>query len=76
MDKKDLAFGKTNFIALGIGMLIVVIGLILMIGGGHSDAQHFDEDVFSDLHIKVAPVVTFIGFVSIIFAVVHKPKDE
>lgn len=76
MDKKNLAFGKINFIALGIGMLIVVIGLILMIGGGNSDAKTFDPEVFSDMHIKVAPVVTFIGFVSIIGAVMYRPKDD
>lgn len=75
MEKKNLAFGKGNFIALGVGMFIVVIGLILMIGGGNSDAQQFDAEVFSAMHIKVAPVITFIGFVSIIYAVVRKPRD-
>lgn len=74
MDKKNLAFGKGNFIALGIGLLIIVIGFILMSGGG-SDTEHFDESIFSAMHIKVAPVVTFIGFVSIIYAIVRNPKD-
>lgn len=74
MEKKNLAFGKGNFVALGIGLLIIVIGFILM-AGGNSDAQHFDESIFSAMRIKVAPIVTFIGFVSIIYAIVRTPKD-
>lgn len=75
MDKRNLAFGKTNFILLAIGMAIVVLGFILMSGSG-SDETHFNPEIFSALHVKVAPVVTFIGFVSIIGAIIYKPKDE
>ncbi|MBQ7471250.1 MAG: DUF3098 domain-containing protein [Prevotella sp.] len=75
MDKKNLAFGKTNFILLGVGMLIVVIGFILMSGGESTDTA-YDPEIFSAMRIKVAPVVCFIGFVSMIYAIIHKPKDE
>ena len=75
MDKKNLAFGKTNYILLGVGMLIVVIGFILMSGGESTDSA-YDPEIFSAMHIKVAPVVCFIGFVSMIYAIIHKPKDE
>jgi hypothetical protein len=27
------------------------------------------------MHIKVAPVVTFLGFVSIVYAILRKPRD-
>ena len=73
-DKSNLAFGKENFIIMGIGFIIVVIGLILM-SGGSSDADKFDPSIFDARHIKVAPVVTFIGFVSIIYAIIRKPKN-
>lgn len=75
MDKRNLAFGKINFILLAIGMAVVVLGFILM-SGGESTEQAFDPSIFDARHIKVAPVVTFIGFVSIIVAIVYKPKDE
>ena len=68
MDKRNFAFGKTNFILLAIGMAIVVLGFILMSGESSGET--------SALHVKVAPVVTFLGFVSIIGAIVYKPKDE
>lgn len=74
MDKKNLAFDKTNFICLAAGMLVVIIGFILMSGSGSTETT-FNPDIFSPLRIKVAPVVCFAGFVSIIFAVIRKPKD-
>lgn len=75
MDKRNFAFGKTNFILLAIGMAIVVLGFILM-SGESSGETRFNPEIFSALHVKVAPVVTFLGFVSIIGAIVYKPKDE
>lgn len=75
MDKKNLAFGKTNFILLAVGMLVIIIGFVLM-GGLGSTETTFNPDIFSTMRVKVAPVVTLLGFVSIIYAIVHKPKDD
>ena len=75
MDKRNYAFGKSNFILLAISMLIVIVGFVLM-SGSSSDENAFDADIFSVTRIKVAPVVCFIGFVSMIYAIVHKPTDR
>ena len=74
-DKQNLAFGKLNFIVLAVGVIIVLIGFFLMAGGQSTD-KVFDPSIFDPIHIKVAPVVTLIGFVSIIFAIIIKPKDN
>ena len=74
MEKKNFAFDKTNFILLAVGMAIVVVGFLLMAGTGSSDAA-FEPDIFSVRRIKVAPVVCLLGFVSMIYAVIRKPKD-
>ena len=73
MEKEDFAFGKINFIMIGISMLIVVIGFIMMTGA-ESVATHFDAEIFSPMRISVAPVVCFIGFVSVIAGIMYKPK--
>ncbi|UPS44837.1 DUF3098 domain-containing protein [Prevotella sp. E15-22] len=73
MDKNNFAFGRTNFILLAIGMAIVVIGFILMAGGGSSQ-EAYNPEIFSARRIKVAPLVCLFGFVSMIYAVVHKSK--
>jgi len=75
VDKRDLAFDKVNYILLAIGMAIVIIGFLLMSGSGSSETA-YDPDIFSARRIKVAPVVCLVGFVSMIYAVVRRPKDN
>ena len=74
MDKRDFAFGRLNYILLAVGMAIVVIGFLLMTGVGSSDSV-YEPDIFSARRIKVAPIVCLFGFVSMIYAVVRKPKN-
>jgi hypothetical protein len=73
MEKRDFAFGRMNFILLAISMIVVVIGFILMAGDGSTD-QAYNPDIFSVRRIKVAPLVCLFGFVSMMYAVVHKSK--
>ncbi|MCR5269437.1 DUF3098 domain-containing protein [Xylanibacter brevis] len=75
MNKRDFAFGKMNYILLAVGMLIVIIGFILM-GGDSSTADAFNPNIFSARRVKVAPVVCLLGFVSMIYAVVYKSKED
>ena len=74
MESKDFAFGRMNYILLAVGMAVVIIGFLLMSGSGSTDTA-YDPDIFSARRIKVAPVVCRLGFVSMIYAVVHRPKD-
>ena len=75
MEKKDLAFDKVNYILLALGLAIVIIGFLLMSGSGSTETA-YDPDIFSARRIKVAPVVCLVGFVSMIYAVVRRPKDK
>lgn len=75
MDKKDFAFDKVNYILLAIGMAVVIIGFLLMSGAGSSETA-YDPDIFSARRIKVAPVICLLGFVSMIYAVVRRPKSD
>ena len=75
MDKRNFAFGRMNYILLAVGMAVVIIGFLLMSGSGSSDTN-YDPDIFSARRIKVAPVVCLLGFVSMIYAVVHRTKGD
>ena len=75
MNKNDFAFGRMNFILLAIGMARVIIGFMLMSGSGSTD-EAYNPDIFGVRRTKVAPVVCLLGFVSMIYAVVHKPKGN
>ena len=75
MDKKNLAFDRMNYMLLAIGMALVIIGFLLMSGSGSTESA-YDPDIFSTRRIKVAPIVCLVGFVSMIYAVVRRPKDK
>lgn len=75
MENKDFAFGRLNYILLAVGMAVVIIGFLLMSGNGSTDTS-YEPDIFSARRIKVAPVVCLLGFVSMIYAVVHRPKGD
>ncbi len=75
MEKEKFAFDKTNFILLAIGMAVVILGFVLMTGPASTEAA-FEPDIFSVRRIKVAPVVCFLGFISMIYAILRKPKTK
>jgi hypothetical protein len=75
MDKKNFVFGKVNFIMLAISIVIIIFGFWLMSGGRTTEETGFDPTIFSTRRIVVAPIVTMIGFVSVIFAILKKPKN-
>ena len=74
MEKRDFAFDKVNYILLAVGMAVVVLGFLLMSGNGSTETT-YDPDIFSARRIKVAPLVCLAGFVSMIYAVVRRPKE-
>lgn len=74
MDKNNFAFDKVNYILLGIGMVVVIIGFILMSGGSSTEEQ-YNPEIFSAMRIRVAPVVCLVGFLSMIYAIIRKPKS-
>ncbi len=75
MRKKDFAFDRTNYILLAVGMVIIIAGFILMAGSGSSETA-FNPDIFSARRIKLAPVVCFVGFLFMIYGIMHKPSDK
>ena len=75
MNKSKFAFGKQNYILLIIGVAAIVLGFILM-GGPGSTETHFEPDIFSFRRIKLAPATSFTGFIFVIYAIMHKPKNS
>lgn len=75
MEKNDFAFGKVNFIMIGLSMLIVVIGFVMMTGAASTD-KVFDAEIFSPMRIKVAPLVCLFGFVSVIAGIMYRHKGS
>ena len=53
MDKKNLAFGRTNFILLALSMIVIIIGFILMVSTGSDEHAFNPEIIQSTLYHRV-----------------------
>lgn len=66
-------FSRLNFILMGICLLLIVVGFLLMSGGGSSVENGFNPDIFSTRRIVVGPLLSFLGFLLMAFAIVIPP---
>lgn len=69
-------FTKKNYYILSAGILTIFLGYILMIGGGSDDPNVFSPALFDFQRITLAPIVCLIGFISIIVAIMWRPKAQ
>lgn len=71
--KEKFALDKINYILIAVGVVIIIAGLLLMTGPSSTET-HFEPDIFSTRRIVVAPLVCFVGFVFMIFAIMFRGK--
>ncbi|MBQ1908854.1 MAG: DUF3098 domain-containing protein [Bacteroidaceae bacterium] len=75
MGKEDFAFRKMNYILLAVGMAVVILGFILMSGAG-SEEGVFNAEIFSARRIKLAPLVSLLGFLFIVVAILWRRNSK
>jgi membrane-bound ClpP family serine protease len=75
-EEQRFALGKENLRLLLIGFVIIIVGFILMIGGGTTDPNVFNKEIFNFQRITLSPIVVMIGFVFEIYAIMKKPGSE
>ena len=75
-EKKKLPFTKMNYILVIAGVLLIALGMILMIGGGSSDPDVFNEKMFNFQRLTLSPILILLGFVVEIVAIFWKKKTS
>ena len=75
-NQKVMPFGKMNYILVLIGIALIALGFILMIGGGSSDPDVFNEQMFNFRRLTLAPILVLAGFVVEIVAIFWKGKNK
>lgn len=73
-EKKKLPFTKMNYILVIVGVLLIALGMILMIGGGSTDPDVFNEKMFNFQRLTLSPILILLGFVVEIVAIFWKKK--
>lgn len=81
--KSGFLFTKKNYIFMGIGLAVILLGFFLMIGAdantrpdGVLDRNYWNEDIFSWRRTRLAPFVILTGFVIEIYAILLNPNTS
>ena len=69
---QDFPLEKQNFIIIGIGVALVIIGFFLMSGGGAEDPTEFSEEIFSARRMYVAPLTILLGYGAVMYGIIKK----
>jgi hypothetical protein len=77
-ENEKMAITPKGLRYLLIGLVVMVSGYILMSGGGSTDPEVFNYDMFDFRRMVAAPVVIILGIVIEVVAImrVFKNKEE
>ena len=73
-EKKTMPFTKMNYILVLAGIALIALGMILMIGGGSSDPDVFNEKMFNFQRLTLSPILILLGFAVEIVAIFCRKK--
>ncbi|MBR4853774.1 MAG: DUF3098 domain-containing protein [Alistipes sp.] len=73
-DKNDaeMPLSMRNYVLLGIGLVVIILGMVLMCGGGSDDPTQFNYEMFSWRRITLAPILIVGGFAFEIYALLKR----
>ena len=74
MDK--FAIPKRNLIYILVGLFFIVLGYILLSGGGATNPDEFNYELFSVRRMYIAPLLIILGFVIEIFAILRRKPSK
>lgn len=63
-----------NLILIAVSFLIIVAGFCLM--AGEPSGEVYNPDIFSFRRITLGPMISLFGFVSMIIAILIRPKKK
>jgi len=74
-EKVSYPLTKINFILMGICLLLIVIGFGMMTGSANV-GDTFNKDIFESSRVTTGPIIAFLGFVLMAFAIIYRKKDS
>ena len=81
VENNTFYFSKGNFKLMLIGLGLIAFGFILMMGYGANtkpdgsyDPNYWNDDIFSVVRIRIAPLLVVVGFVVQVVAILKRNK--
>ena len=72
----DFAFERINYIWMLIGLALLALGYILLVGGGATNPDEFNNALFDTRRLVIAPILMVAGIIVEICAILLKPKKK
>ncbi len=69
MAKQPMLFTKINYILMGVGVLVILVGFLLMVGGEQAANEWNPDEIYSFRRITLAPFVVIVGVIIEIIAI-------
>ena len=66
---------KINFILMAICLLLIIIGFWMMTGDANM-GDKFNPNIFESSRVTTGPIIAFLGFVLMAFAIIYRKKDK
>lgn len=76
LSERDKPFSKLNFYMMGGCLILIVLGFLFMSGGSSTVEGGFNPDIFSTRRIVVGPLLSFLGFLLMAFAIIWNPEKS
>ena len=80
-ENNQFYFSKSNFKLMLIGLGLIAFGFVLMMGYGANtkpdgsfDPNYWNDDIFSVVRIRIAPLLVIVGFVVQVVAILKRNK--
>ncbi len=71
--KQEFIFQRKNYLFMFIGLACIALGFILMSGGGSTDPNVFNEEIYNFRRIRLAPTLVLIGLGIEVYAILLNP---
>ena len=72
----DFSLSKKSVKAIIAGLVLMVSGYILLIGGSSDSTTVFNPAMFNVQRMVISPLLTVLGIVIVITAIIRKPKED
>lgn len=73
IEERDKPFSAINFWLMAGCLILILLGYLFMSGGGSTEANGFNPEIFSTRRIVVGPLLSFLGFLLMAFAIICPP---
>ncbi len=67
-------FRTTNYILMGVGLVLLIIGFLCLRGGAVEDPDTFNGEIFNNTRLVVAPILMFLGLAMEVVAIMWHPR--